>query len=45
MQISHHNLANIFFSDHTLFFVQTFSTTFLHKKEKQAIAIWDKMTI
>ena len=35
MQISHQNLANIFFSDYALFFVQTFSTTLLNKYEKQ----------
>ena len=45
MQISHRNLANIFFSDHTLFFVQAFSTMLLNKKEKQTNATWDKMTI
>ena len=45
MQISHQNLANIFFSDHALFFVQTFSATLLNKNEKQTNAIWGKMTI
>ena len=45
MQISHQNLANIFFSDRVLFFVQTFSITLFNKKEKQTNAIWDKMGI
>ena len=39
MQISHQNLADVFFPDGVHFFVQTFSTTLLNKKAKQANAI------